>query len=60
MTSSPLFNEAQAANHLGIARKTLGGWRCTGKGPAYLKLESAVRYSVADLDAFSASGRIAR
>lgn len=58
MTSSLHFNEAQAAEYLGIAPKTLGGWRGTGKGPAYCKFGAAVRYSIVDLQDFAALAKV--
>ena len=52
---SPLFvTEATAADYLGLAPATLSRWRCTGKGPAYRKFGTAVRYSIADLEDFAA------
>lgn len=60
MIHSPLLNEAKAAEYLGVSPKTLSGWRWAGKGPVYRKLESAVRYVIADLDEFLAKGRVAR
>jgi predicted DNA-binding transcriptional regulator AlpA len=42
----------QAAEYLGLSRKTLDNWRTTGRGPRFLKLGSRVLYPVAELDAF--------
>lgn len=59
--SSPLLKERDAAALLGLAPKTLARWRWRGdRGPAYVKLGSAVRYSVADLEAFVATGVVAQ
>jgi hypothetical protein len=55
MSQSPHLHEAAAAEYLGLSPNTLSGWRSTGKGPAYRKFGAAVRYSLHDLDAFSAS-----
>ena len=61
MTAPHLIREKQAAAYLGLAPKTLARWRWRGdRGPAYVKLGSAVRYSVADLDAYIAEGVVGR
>lgn len=60
MILSPLLNESKAADYLGISPKTLSGWRWSGKGPSYRKLESAVRYAITDLDEFLANGKVGR
>lgn len=44
-----LVNEHQAARYLGLSVKTLRRWRWSGHSPAFYKLGSAVRYSLADL-----------
>lgn len=40
----------QAAEYLGVAKQTLANWRNLGKGPNYVKLDTAVLYRVQDLD----------
>ncbi len=52
-----LVNTENAANALGITRKTLERWRITGEGPTYIKLGRRVVYSVADLEGFVEKGR---
>ena len=52
MTAPHLLREIDAATYLGLAPKTLSRWRWAGKGPAFHKLGSAVRYSVQELDSF--------
>ena len=52
-----LLTEQEAAQHLSLAVKTLQRWRWAGKGPQFVKIGAAVRYEVADLDAFIAAGR---
>jgi predicted DNA-binding transcriptional regulator AlpA len=55
---SPLLNEKQAAEFLGINPGTLGVWRCTRRyngGPRYLKIGRAVRYRLSDLEQFAES-----
>lgn len=51
MTSQNL-DERQAAQYLGLSVSTLQQWRFRSKGPDYLKFGKAVRYRVADLQAF--------
>jgi Helix-turn-helix domain len=46
------LTEKAAAEYLDIPAGTLRNWRFVGKGPAYFRIGSAVRYEVADLDAF--------
>ncbi|HEY8126156.1 MAG TPA: helix-turn-helix domain-containing protein [Methylocystis sp.] len=51
-TSRQLVNERRAAEILGLQVKTLQEWRTSGKGCPFVKIGRAVRYSLADLDAF--------
>ena len=48
----------QAAIHSNFSRRTLETWRVNGKGPAYLKIGSAVRYIKNDLDKWLADHRM--
>lgn len=59
MTTPHLLREIDAAAYLGLAPKTLARWRWAGKGPAFHKIGSAVRYSVLELDSFISSGAVA-
>ncbi len=43
-----------AAERIGLAVKTLENMRTRGDGPRFLKLGRAVRYRLADLDAWMA------
>jgi hypothetical protein len=52
-----LLREAEAARRLGTSVHTLQKWRCTGKGPRFVRLSRAVRYDPADLDPFIVAGR---
>lgn len=52
MTSQNI-DERQAAQYLGLSVSTLQQWRFRCKGPDYLKFGKAVRYRVADLEAFA-------
>ena len=47
-----LYTEREAARFLNLSHRTLQDWRVTGRGPAFIRLESAVRYRAADLLAF--------
>jgi hypothetical protein len=53
---SPLLNEHEAADRLNLSVRTLQQWRWAKCGPDFIKLESAVRYSEADLETFIALG----
>lgn len=54
-----LLDETSAALVLNIQPRTLTRWRWGGKGPSYCKIGGAVRYCVADLEAFIAANRVA-
>jgi len=41
----------------GLSRQTLAKMRCSGTGPAFMKLGRAIRYAEADLQAWLASRR---
>ena len=43
----------EAASFLNLSNRTLEDWRLRGGGPAFRKLGRAVRYAVADLNAFA-------
>lgn len=52
-----LLNEREAAERLGLAVATLRRWRWAGRGPAHLKIGSAVRYDPAELNRFLSTAR---
>ena len=52
-----LMNEREAAKRLGLRVSTLRRWRWAGKGPSFLKIGGAVRYDLADLEAFIEASR---
>ncbi len=52
-----LLNEHEAAEFLGVKVKTLRDWRLRRKGPEFLKLGFAVRYSPSTLRAYISSCR---
>lgn len=55
----PLVDTEQAAVYLGLAKHTLENLRYAGKGPAFVRLGArAVRYRVADLDAYAAANLV--
>jgi hypothetical protein len=52
-----LVGEKEAAEILGLQVKTLRRWRFAGRGPAFHKIGSCVRYRLDDLTAFIEAGR---
>nr|WP_294394340.1 helix-turn-helix domain-containing protein [uncultured Sphingomonas sp.] len=46
------MNTIDAARYVGLSKPTLERFRLTGEGPSYCKLGGAVRYRMADLDAW--------
>lgn len=53
-TTSPLLNDRQTAEILGISPKSLAVWRCTKRHPdlKYIKVGRAVRYRPEDIESF--------
>ena len=49
------LDEHELAARLSISVLTIRGWRRTGKGPRFRKYGAAVRYAVADVEAFEAA-----
>lgn len=47
-----MVGDVEAARRLGLSVSTLRAWRVRGGGPVFRKLGTAVRYTIADLDAF--------
>jgi excisionase family DNA binding protein len=45
-----LFSTTQAADFLGVSKKTLAGMRLSGRGPVYVKVGSLVRYPTTELE----------
>jgi hypothetical protein len=43
------LNDVEAAKIADLSPQTLRNWRLQGRGPAYVKLGRAVRYSLNDL-----------
>ena len=59
MPSIALLSEKSAAEVLCVRPKTLTTWRTMGRGPAFVRVGSAIRYDPADLQAFVDAGRAA-
>ena len=53
----PLMNEREVAQLLAIQVPTLRRWRWAGQGPHFIKLGSAVRYTLEDVETFIEKGR---
>jgi excisionase family DNA binding protein len=49
---SNLLTREQAAQFLSLKKSTLEAWAVRGGGPAMVKMGKAVRYRLADLEAF--------
>jgi excisionase family DNA binding protein len=54
------LNSAQAAEQLGLSRKTLEAWRSRGEGPPSTRLGARVRYAADDLDRWARSRGLKR
>ena len=52
-----IMDAKMTAQYLGIAAQTLARWRVEGRGPIHIKVGSAVRYDVRDLDSWLAMRR---
>ena len=53
---SPLLKEDEVADILNVEVSTLRCWRSIGKPPRYVKVGAAVRYDLADIEAFIEAG----
>ena len=45
-------SEKELASRLGLARITLRKWRLAGRGPAFARFGTAIRYAAADIEAW--------
>lgn len=52
------ITQAEAAELLGITRKTLGVWAEAGRGPTYHRIGGLRRYTAADVQAYLDRTRI--
>ena len=53
----PLLKEGEVARILSVEVATLRRWRWSGRGPHFVKLGGAVRYDLADIEAFIEASR---
>lgn len=53
-----MLSRAEAAAYLGMKTQTLSWWACQGIGPRFVRYGRAVRYDLADLQAFVNSKRV--
>jgi predicted DNA-binding transcriptional regulator AlpA len=51
-----LLTQKQVAQRWALSERTLERWRTIGEGPVYVKLGSAVRYRLTDIEAFEQAG----
>lgn len=58
MQDSPMLTPDEAARFLALSPKTLARWRWAGRGPSFVKLGSAVRYSQRQLDEFVSNAQV--
>ncbi|MDJ0390858.1 helix-turn-helix domain-containing protein [Roseomonas sp. E05] len=57
-TRPALLTPEDVAAQLGVSRKALERWRCTGDGPRFVRLgHKTVRYRMEDVEAF-VTGRL--
>lgn len=47
-----LLNEKEAASRMAVSKGLLRKWRRLGKGPEFVRLGRAVRYSLASIEEF--------
>jgi hypothetical protein len=52
------LREREVSERYGWSIKTLQQWRWQRRGPVYSKIGVAIRYRVADLEAFMEAGRV--
>lgn len=58
MQTERYVNDIEAAKIISSSAQTLRNWRHMGRGPAYSKRGSMVRYKVQDLLDFMGAGRV--
>jgi predicted DNA-binding transcriptional regulator AlpA len=52
-----LINEREVSELTSTPRGTLSRWRCSGRGPSWVKLEGSVRYYLSDVLAYVEEGK---
>lgn len=57
-TAKPIITEVEAAPYVGMSRAWLRTARRQGRGPAYIRDGRAIRYRIADLDAYLRAHRV--
>ena len=57
LAADPMLSGREAAAYLGLKPGTLANFRSQRRGPPFHKICGAVRYSLADLEAFKAASR---
>lgn len=57
-SSTKFLNDRAAAEIMGLQVQTLRNWRCSRKGPSYVKAGRAVRYDITDVMSFMQSRRV--
>lgn len=56
--AEPVYlSERQLARRWQTSTRTLQRWRASGKGPPFLQLGGAIRYRLADIEAFESAAR---
>ncbi len=60
-TKSPqyLMDETEAAKRLAVSVRTMQAWRLNGRGPKFVRLGSAVRYSESEINDFITRSTVA-
>lgn len=56
--SGRLLSEKEVAELLNVHIQTLRNWRFNGKGPPYLKIQTAVRYDLKDVENYKNACRV--
>ena len=51
------LNQVQLARRWNLSPRTLERWRWLKKGPAFMRIGGAIRYAIADVEAFEATQR---
>ena len=59
-TPAAALREPDAARYLGLSRPYLKRARRLGTGPIFVRIDRAIRYRIADLDAFLEAHRVVR
>jgi len=53
-----MLTTRQLAEVLAVSSRTLDNWRSASRGPAYFRIEGAIRYRMSDVEAWIAGQRI--